>query len=1621
MRGKVTKSFLALAMATSVAFSSFGASLVWAQNDNSISGSSIDELLNKLPENYKNYLEVSSGNKINLDKEVNLKTNDATKVIVEFKTEPTAVQNSLNGGAATFSSRDIMAEHEEFKNSFAKNFRNSEAAVDVEFGYEYTEVFNGIAMTLPANEIEKIAEMDMVKSIWSNSEVQIDLPEEEAPAEGVAPFMHDSLPGIGADRLHDEGIKGKGIKVGVLDTGVDYNHPDLKNAYKGGYDFVNNDDDPMETTYEEWQNSGQPEVNYDGTPYYTSHGTHVAGTILGKGENVGVDITIKGVAPEADLYAYKVLGPYGNGSMDGILAGIEQAIKDDMDVINLSLGNIVNNSLTPEAIAINNCMLYTDTVAVVAAANAGPNAFTVGSPGTAALGITVGANNSEMQIDTIDMKFMDEAYNLKVFAKNWTTKAEDLLDVSLPIEFAGKGYNNDFEGKDFVGKIALIERGELAFVEKIANAKAAGAEYVIVYNNVDGDIDVYLGESNDYIPTLTLDNEQGEKLKEAVLDSEVEGKVVTFENIGQVISEGNTLGDFSSRGPVADNYDIKPEITAPGENILSTVPGYINDRDGHEDYTIAYGRMSGTSMATPHVAGLVALIISEHPEYSPADVKTVLMNTTEELNGDYSVFEVGAGRINGYEAVKSEINIQVNDVTNSKDEQGKTIEIPDVTGDLSFGKALKNIVQSKTLSVFNNGNEDKEFKVETYFTTSNFNPIDNPEGQGVVINVPEKVKVTGGSQASVNFEITVPETAQNGTFEGYVILTNINATTEDYRLPFAINVNEKNIQVETLIDMFSLGEFHPYQGAPMTYVGFEVSDVFDALHVLVKDGETGEYIGYVGSLLTDELPTNMYLEVGPLIHYGYYSPILKDGNENYYIDPTATKLSEDKRYVIEFMGIENSGEVVTAGDDYYIDSVPPVLNMDENSKPGIYEVAYDESQPDEIVWIDGYVYDEYVEYAQSYGLEISQKDNWLGYLEKIGGSSGQGGLTLGEDGKIHIGYPTKQVKDEGVVRLSIYPIDYASSGDYRTGLENYAFIKKGMPYIAVTGENKDLNVGDTVQVTMSGKYLDDFTFGNFDAIFSASELGDIAYKIKSITPSEELQKFLDDNKMTLDIKVDEPDVEFGEAYYPVTCELKGDNIVGINGDMPLLNFEMEVINEVPSAMTHILKVARRTGWFPTENIQFTNSSGESQSIEVLNVSKGVINSTKSSGLGIVVPEGAVDENLDLVKTLEEMGTQVIVTAPDGSKHNGIVDYEYMGYFVLRNVPAMEGTYKVQAETPGHLSATSEARLAFEYNGKIFGSDKQLFQMNQFGGDVNADGVIDVRDALLIARAMGKDVPEVDGICRDINNDGLIGQVDLDYVINNFGIVNSMQEGVDTVLQEFDGMNLEEIVAKAGQLYETKAPEISINVEDGKSYNSQVNLEITSTDYVYATHKVYVNGELFEGNSLYEDGKYEIKVVATDDLGNTAEKVVNIRIKTQGPKIVVEGVEDGKIYDSPVKPVITTEKDTENVITLNGKSYAGEEISAEGKYELKVVSKDVAGNVKEVTISFEIVKKLVNPDPEKPNKPDPEKPAKPDSNLPQTGAIVGSTLLLIGGIVIIGFGVVGVIIMNKKKKEDNEKK
>ena len=214
----------------------------------------------------------------------------------------------------------------------------------------------------------------------------------------------------------------------------------------------------METTYKDWIDAGSPEGEGH---YYTSHETHVSGTIAGQGAN-NVEFPALGVAPEVDLYVYRVLGPYGSGPESGIIAAIDKSVQDEMDVINLSLGVLINDPLLAESVAINNAML-SGVTCLVAAGNAA-NEKTLSSPGTSALGITVGASDFSLTIPTVTASVYESDHqdnaktleNMKLLARNFTDNLADLTGKSFPMLYAGLGGSSDFEGKDFTGKVALI-------------------------------------------------------------------------------------------------------------------------------------------------------------------------------------------------------------------------------------------------------------------------------------------------------------------------------------------------------------------------------------------------------------------------------------------------------------------------------------------------------------------------------------------------------------------------------------------------------------------------------------------------------------------------------------------------------------------------------------------------------------------------------------------------------------------------------------------------------------------------------------------------------------------------------------------------------------------------------------------------------------------------------------------------------------------------------------------------------------------------------------------------------------------------------------------------------------
>jgi minor extracellular serine protease Vpr len=402
-------------------------------------------------------------------------------------------------------------------------------------------------------------------------------------------------------------LTGKGVKVGVIDTGIDYTHPDLLRSYGGGRDIVDNDSDPMETK------------NLNDPSKATLHGTHVAGIIAGNGK-------IQGVAPEATIIAYRALGPGGAGTTEQVLSAIEQAIKDKVDIMNLSLGNDVNGPDLPISLALNRAV-DKGIVAVAAAGNSGPNVWTVGAPGTASKAISVGASTPILEVPYLQT---EGDHEIRIEPMDGSQKWE--FDHPIDIVPAGMGTKNDF--KDVKGKIALIKRGGLTFTEKAKNAQNAGAIAVLIYNNTAGSFAGNLERQLD-IPVGALSKRDGQFLQ----------KKKTLTARLNIIEEKDQLADFSSRGPVTVSWEIKPDLVAPGVAITSTIPG-------------GYLALRGTSMAAPHVAGACALLKQAHPDWAPAQIKAALMNTAQPLvkkdQSLYRTYEQGAGRIRVDQAMKAD-------------------------------------------------------------------------------------------------------------------------------------------------------------------------------------------------------------------------------------------------------------------------------------------------------------------------------------------------------------------------------------------------------------------------------------------------------------------------------------------------------------------------------------------------------------------------------------------------------------------------------------------------------------------------------------------------------------------------------------------------------------------------------------------------------------------------------------------------------------------------------------------------------------------------------------------------------------------------------------------------------
>ncbi|MFJ7729585.1 S8 family serine peptidase [Neobacillus sp. NPDC097160] len=695
----------------------------------------------------------------------NLKATDKVRVIVEVEGQTPVEYATKQGKLYKELSEDKKSSLTSKLQGQQKSVKDkiSSKGINVKYKQTFSTAFNGFSGEVAFGDISKIEGIAGVKNVFIANEYNRPV---------IEPNMKTSHQFIQSrDTWSDSGYKGEGMVVAVIDTGVDPSHRDFKltdnsseELSKDGVGKIVSDSGLKGKFYTDKVPYGYNYYDQNNTildlgPGASMHGMHVAGTVAANGDEANGGI--KGVAPEAQVLAMKVFSNdplFPSTTSDVYLAAIDDSIKLGADVLNMSLGSTASfyDENSAEDLAIQRATAN-GIVCAVSAGNSqtlgygwdnpfakNPDIGVVGAPGLNPDTISVAASGNEaflyQHAITVEGNTTFTAVGKGI--DDWTKLAAGKLDlVSLGNKL---GAPEDYKGLDVKGKIVVVPRGSLTFVDKTKNAAAAGAAGIIVWNATNGA--PYDNQGGWDAPFMFITKAEGEALNAAILAGQTSLHVDQIQK--NESPEMGRMTDFSSWG-TTPSLEMKPEITAPGGNIYSTVN---NDK---------YELMSGTSMASPHVAGGSALV----QEYLQSDkgkkfgalsvgerthlAKVLLMNTAKvikDLDGNpFSPRREGAGMMQLHSAVSTPVYF-VNKSTGEakvelKDFQSKQI--------------------SMTFTAKNVSDKDVMYKVDTSVLTdivqnyqgTEYNALAAAAMEGAKVSAPETVMVQAGK--SVDFTVKV--------------------------------------------------------------------------------------------------------------------------------------------------------------------------------------------------------------------------------------------------------------------------------------------------------------------------------------------------------------------------------------------------------------------------------------------------------------------------------------------------------------------------------------------------------------------------------------------------------------------------------------------------------------------------------------------------------------------------------------------------------------------------------------------------------------------------------------------------------------------------------------------------
>jgi minor extracellular serine protease Vpr len=633
---------------------------------------------------------------------------------------------------------------------------------------DYQVAYNGIKVRIDRSKLGELAGLPGVTAVRA-----------------IQPMEPDNVRGvplIGAPGVWEglAGLHGEGIKVAVIDTGIDYTHanfggPGTEAAYdaadaadklppspalgwgmrvKGGIDLAGD-------AYDGGADPGDPALipQPDPNPLdCNGHGSHVAGSAGGSGVlSNGTTYngpynasTISsntwtigpGVAPKVDLYGVRVFGCLGSTQLT--VDAIEWAVDNDMDVINMSLGSPFGSKDDPSAVASTNAA-KAGVIVVTSAGNNGPNQYITGSPGTGAGSIATAASDPTPTFPGVNITAgtltipginANEHPNptvsgtLKVIQDNAATPVNEAEGCSVAA----------FGGPLPANTIAVVNRGTCARVAKAIFGQQAGATAVIMVNNdpnfppLEGPITVNPDDGVPFTVTIPFIGVRGPATTAtsdgAKLRALPNGTPTSMTPTSLTNPAFKAFASFSSGGPRTGDSGLKPDITGPGVSIVSTGNG-----TGNRAATI-----SGTSMASPHVAGVAALTRQAHPTWSVEDIKAAIVNTGNpaEVVG-YRTSRGGTGLVQPQKSTTTQVVARA-----SGDEFAVSVNF-------GYEELLTNYSKTREITLKNNGATAATFGVAQANATTT-------TAHSVVLSAPS-VTVPAGGTATVNVTLSVAVSA----------------------------------------------------------------------------------------------------------------------------------------------------------------------------------------------------------------------------------------------------------------------------------------------------------------------------------------------------------------------------------------------------------------------------------------------------------------------------------------------------------------------------------------------------------------------------------------------------------------------------------------------------------------------------------------------------------------------------------------------------------------------------------------------------------------------------------------------------------------------------------------------